>query len=82
MTGSVRRRTKLRVIAAGMVTFMLAVAFPTGVGKAENPCQLAATFVCQFVPILPDLDGDVDHTKQAPQSTLDVLPEPSPTTAP
>jgi hypothetical protein len=31
---------------------------------ANDPCPLAASFFCRFVPIAPDLGGDVDLTKQ------------------
>ncbi|WP_319455976.1 MULTISPECIES: fibronectin-binding protein [unclassified Mycobacterium] len=33
---------------------------------ADDPCPLAMSFLCGFLPIAPDLDGDVDLTKQLP----------------
>jgi hypothetical protein len=33
---------------------------------ADDPCPLAMSFLCGFLPIAPELDGDVDLTKQLP----------------
>lgn len=33
---------------------------------AGDPCVLAVSFFCRFVPIAPDLHGDADLTKQLP----------------
>jgi hypothetical protein len=30
-----------------------------------DPCQLAVTFLCKFMPIAPDLDHDIDLTQGA-----------------
>ncbi|MGH3644802.1 MAG: fibronectin-binding protein [Mycobacterium sp.] len=32
----------------------------------DDPCTLAVSFLCRFVPMAPSLDGDVDLTKQQP----------------
>jgi hypothetical protein len=41
-----------------------AVAAPAGGDPGDDPCRLA--IACAFLPIAPDLDGDVDLTKQLP----------------
>ncbi|MDT5078223.1 MAG: hypothetical protein QOJ80_2860 [Mycobacterium sp.] len=33
---------------------------------ADDPCSLAVSFLCHFMPMAPNLDGDVDLTKQQP----------------
>ena len=33
---------------------------------ADDPCPLAVSLLCRFTPIAPDLDGDVNLTKQVP----------------
>jgi hypothetical protein len=40
-----------------------AVADPAG-----DPCGLAVSFLCRFMPMAPTLDGDVDLTKQQPSA--------------
>ena len=42
------------------------VAAPARAGPTDNPCELAVTFLCQFVPIAPNLEDDVDLTQQLP----------------
>ena len=32
----------------------------------DDPCGLAVNLFCRFLPIAPELDGDVDLTKQVP----------------
>lgn len=39
---------------------------PAIADPSQDPCQLAVSFFCRFVPIAPELDGDVDLTKQFP----------------
>jgi hypothetical protein len=51
------------IVAAGLMLPGRAVA---DAGPGEDPCNLAVSFFCRFVPIAPDLDGDVDMTKQLP----------------
>jgi hypothetical protein len=51
----------ISVAVVGWVAPARAVAAP-----ADDPCPLAAALLCRFVPIVPELDGDVDLTKQMP----------------
>jgi hypothetical protein len=58
-----------RLLRAVLGRMLLAAAFAVAAGMAaaepgENPCELALSFVCHFVPIAPDLDQDVDLTQQ------------------
>lgn len=46
---------------------------------ADEPCQGVVSLICHFVPMAPDLDGDVDLTKQQPDGNSAVVaPEPAP----
>jgi len=55
---------------------MLAVAVPLVAGvtlatppsaePGDNPCEFAISYFCKFIPIAPDLEGDVDLTQQQP----------------
>ena len=47
-------------LAAG--TFL---AGPANADPGENPCELAINYFCKFLPIAPDLEGDLDLTQQA-----------------
>jgi hypothetical protein len=53
---------------AGMSALGAAVfiAAPAIADPGDNPCELAINFLCQFVPVAPDLDHDVDLTQQQP----------------
>jgi hypothetical protein len=63
-----------RLILAAALAISLALLILTRVAPPENavadpsddPCPLAMAFVCKFLPIAPELDDDVDLTKQAP----------------
>jgi hypothetical protein len=61
-------------------TLLSAVAIAvTGIGLSrapvsatpDSPCDLAVSFFCRFVPIAPDLDGDVDLSTQLPPAPPD-----------
>jgi hypothetical protein len=61
-------------------TLLFAVAIAvTGIGLSgapasaapHNPCDLAVSFFCRFVPIAPDLDGDIDLSTQLPPAPPD-----------
>jgi hypothetical protein len=49
--------------AIGLSTFL---AVPASADTPDDPCGLAVSFFCRFIPIAPDLDGDVDLTKHMP----------------
>lgn len=55
-------------IAASIAASTAAVvlASPVHAEPADEPCALAVSLLCRFVPIAPELDGDVDYTQQQP----------------
>ncbi|MGU3500938.1 fibronectin-binding protein [Mycobacterium sp. C31M] len=57
------------VVAAGVVQLVP----PEGTDHAEDPCALAVSLLCRFMPIAPDLEGDVDYTQQLPAGANTVL---------
>jgi hypothetical protein len=56
-------------LAAGLLLSAPAIAEP-----GDNPCELAINFLCRFVPIAPDLDHDVDLTRQQPPADPNAPP--------
>jgi hypothetical protein len=56
---------------AGLGAFL---AVPASANSGNDPCGLAVSFICRFVPIAPDLDGDVDLTTQLPPADSAVPP--------
>jgi hypothetical protein len=46
-----------------MLAAALMLAGPASAAPGDNPCQLAVTFLFKLVPIAPDLEGDLDLTK-------------------
>jgi hypothetical protein len=52
--------------SAGVVLAALILPATATADPADDPCALIASFLCRFVPIAPDLDGDVDLTTQVP----------------
>jgi hypothetical protein len=58
------RRTVIAAAAALMAGLLLAA--PATADPGDNPCELAISFVCRFVPIAPDLDDDIDLTQPQP----------------
>jgi hypothetical protein len=57
---------KALVIAIGVVGAQLATANPAAADPTDDPCSLALSFICRLVPVAPNLEGDVDLTKQQP----------------
>jgi hypothetical protein len=54
------------VVTAGVLGAQIALAVPSVADPTDDPCGLAVSFFCRFVPIAPELDGDVDLTTQVP----------------
>jgi hypothetical protein len=59
--------------AAALATGLI-VAAPASADPGGNPCELAVTFLCQFVPVAPDLDHDIDLTQQQPPADPNAPP--------
>jgi len=55
--------------AFGVAVAMAAAALfaaPAHADPGDNPCEFAINYFCKFLPIAPDLEGDVDLTQQQP----------------
>jgi hypothetical protein len=62
------------IAAAGALTAGLLLAAPAAAEPGDNPCELAVSVLCQFVPIVSDLDGYVDVTQQLPPADPNAPP--------
>jgi hypothetical protein len=54
------------IAAAAALAAGLFAAPPASAGPGDNPCEFAISYFCKFLPIAPDLEGDVDLTQQQP----------------
>ena len=54
------------IAAAGALAAGTLFAAPASADPSDNPCEFAINYLCKFVPIAPDLEGDVDLTQQQP----------------
>lgn len=58
--------TRTAIAAAiALITGML-LATPGSADPGQNPCEFAINYFCKFLPIAPDLEGDIDLTRQQP----------------
>ena len=39
---------------------------PANAEPGENPCEFAISYFCKFLPMAPELEGDIDLTQQQP----------------
>jgi hypothetical protein len=62
-SGNVFRLPAACVLALGT---LVAVVAPAAADQNDDPCDLAATFLCRLVPTAPNLDGDVDLSTAQP----------------
>ncbi|OBC11946.1 hypothetical protein A5784_03755 [Mycobacterium sp. 852013-50091_SCH5140682] len=49
-------------LAASACLIALAFAAPADAQPGDSPCAAAVSLICHFIPMAPDLDGDVDLT--------------------
>jgi hypothetical protein len=61
---------KATIVAVGALATAMFVAAPASADPADNPCTLAVTFLCQFVPMAPELDHDIDLTQPSGDSAI------------
>lgn len=73
---------KAIITAVSALTAAILFAVPANAEPGDNPCQLAVTFLCKFVPLAPDLEGDVDLTKDQPPADPNAPPPESLPVAP
>lgn len=57
-------RVSVLAIAGGISALAVGLAGPAAANPANDPCQLAINFLCQLVPVAPDLDDSIDLTQQ------------------
>jgi hypothetical protein len=65
---------KAVISAATAMTAGLILAAPAAAEPGDNPCELAVTFLCKFIPIAPDLEGNLDLTQQQPPADPNAPP--------
>jgi hypothetical protein len=58
--------THAAALLLGMTLVSTVEATPADADPGGDPCRFGISLVCAFLPIAPDLDGDVDLTKQLP----------------
>jgi hypothetical protein len=68
----VLKRTLIAAAAALAVGTLFAV--PASAESGDNPCEFAINYFCKFIPIAPDLEGDVDLTKDQPPADPNAPP--------
>jgi hypothetical protein len=54
---------KVAITFVGTVLTGLYLAAPAGADPGFDPCHSTITFICRMLPIMPDLDHDVDLTQ-------------------
>lgn len=65
---------KVMIAAVSAIGAAVLLAVPAGAQPGDNPCELAVTFLCKFVPIAPHLEGDIDLTQQLPPADPNAPP--------
>jgi hypothetical protein len=58
------------VIVVGAAATAIGLAGPAGADPGRNPCDAIALPVCAMVPIMPNLDHDIDLTTDDPQAGI------------
>jgi hypothetical protein len=64
------------IVAVGVLVAAFGMAAPAGADPGDDPCQLAVSFLCKFVPMAPDLDHNVDLSQDPGALYGQPLPEP------
>jgi hypothetical protein len=57
---------KMMLAAATALAAGTLFAVPASADPGDNPCEFAINYFCKFMPIAPDLEGDIDLTQQRP----------------
>ena len=58
-----QKRVLIATVAA--VAAALSMAAPAAADPVDDPCQLAVSFLCRFMPMAPGLDHDIDLTQNS-----------------
>jgi hypothetical protein len=62
------------IVAVATLTAGLLLAAPATADPGDNPCEFAVNYFCRFIPIAPDIEGDVDLTQQQPPADPNAPP--------
>jgi hypothetical protein len=66
MTASTTVRRAVAAVLASLAVTLVAPPAPAGAEPGNDPCQLAFSLFCRFMPIAPDLDHNLDLTQNQP----------------
>ena len=66
-----RRSVKRLLFAAAVAVTGIGLSGAPASAVPDNPCDLAFSFLCRFVPTAPELEGDVDLSTQVPLAPPD-----------
>ena len=66
------KRTVIGAAAALAAGILLAT--PANAEPGDNPCEFAINYFCRFIPIAPDLERDIDLTKDQPPADPNAPP--------
>ena len=62
------------IAAAAVLAAGVYLATQTSANPGDNPCEFAINYFCKFIPIAPDLEGDVDLTTDQPPADPNAPP--------
>ena len=62
------------IAAATLLAAGVLLAIPANADPGDNPFEFAINYFCRFIPIAPDLEGDVDLTQQQPPADPNAPP--------
>ena len=65
---------KALIIATSAMAAAAFFAAPASADPGDNPCEFAINYFCKFIPIAPDLEGDVDLTTDQPPADPNAPP--------
>lgn len=58
--------TRSVIAALSALAAATALAATAAAEPGDTPCEFAVNFFCKYIPIAPDLEGNVDLTQQQP----------------
>ena len=66
--------TKALITAAAMAVTAVLSSVPAGAQPGPPPREFALSFICNVIPMAPNLDDDVDLTEQLPPADPNAPP--------
>lgn len=60
--------TRRALVSTAVINACLGLFAPPAAGAPDGPCTLELALVCRMMPIAPELDEDIDLTKQPTQT--------------